>query len=76
MKAAEAPKMIFRQNSADHQFFRPARANFITHYGPVETYKPKNPSGWHYLLEKPSPENVFKSKFECMEPNLICTSNS
>ena len=37
-------------------FFRPMRANFVTIFGPIKTYKPKNPSGWHYLLEKPSPE--------------------
>ena len=49
-------KNDFRQNSADYQFFSPARANLISNLGLVKTCKPKNPSGWHYLLDEPSPE--------------------
>ena len=37
-------------------FFRRGRANFFRIFGRVKTYKPKNPSGWHYLLDEPSPE--------------------
>ena len=55
-RGCRSSKNDFRQNSADYQFFSPARPNLITILGPVKTYKPKNPSGWHYLLEKPSPE--------------------
>ena len=49
-------KNDFRQHSADHQFFRRRCANFVRIFGRVKTYKPKNPSGWHYLLDEPSPE--------------------
>ena len=56
MEASGAPKNDFHKNSADRQFFRPACANFVRIFGPDKTYKPKNPSGWHYLLEKSSPE--------------------
>ena len=31
-------------------------AIFIRIFIPVKTYKPKNPSGWHYLLDELSPE--------------------
>ena len=44
------------QPNSSNQFFRPERANFVTIFGSVKTYKPKNPSGWHYLLEKSSPK--------------------
>ena len=54
MEASGAPKNDFHKNSADHQFFRPACANFVRIFGPDKTYKPKNPSGWHYLLDEPS----------------------
>ena len=37
-------------------FFRRERANFVRIFTPVESYKPKNPSGWYYLLDEPSPE--------------------
>ena len=53
-RGCRSSKNDFRQNSADYQFFSPARANFISNLGPVKTYKPKNPSGWHYLLDEPS----------------------
>ena len=46
----------FRQHSADHQFFRRRCANFVRIFGRAKSYKPKNPSGWHYLLDEPSPE--------------------
>ena len=56
IEASGAPKNDFHKNSTDHQFFRLACANFVRIFGPDKTYKPKNPSGWHYLLEKSSPE--------------------
>ena len=56
IEASGGPKNDFHKNSADHQFFRPADANFVRIFGSDKTYKPKNPSGWHYLLDEPSPE--------------------
>ena len=49
-------KNDFCENSADHQFFWRGCANFISAFGRLNTYKSENPSGWHYLLDEPSPE--------------------
>ena len=52
------PKLQKRLPPKFHRLsiFSPAHANLIPNFSPDKTYKPKNPSGWHYLLEKPSPK--------------------
>ena len=49
-------KNDFRRKSADYHFFRLGCASFVRIFTPIKTYKPQNPSGWHYLLEELSPE--------------------
>ena len=55
-RGCRTSKNDFCENSADHQFFRRRCANFVPIFGRLKTYKPKNPSGWRYLLDEPSPE--------------------
>ena len=56
IEAAGASKMTSAKIRPIIIFFRRGRANFVRIFTPVKTYKPKNPSGWHYLLDEPSPE--------------------
>ena len=55
-RGCRTSKNDFCENSADHQFFWRRCANFVSVFGRLKTYKPENPSGWHYLLDEPSPE--------------------
>ena len=57
------------------KFCSARRANFVPIFTLIKSYKPENPSEWHYLLDEISPENGFKSKFERMDLNLISISN-
>ena len=56
IEAAGAPKMTSAKIRPIINFFRRGCAIFILIFGRAKTYKPKNPSGWHYLLDEPSPE--------------------
>ena len=56
VEAFGLPKMAFAKIRPIISFFRRECAIFIRIFIPVKTYKPKNPSGWHYLLDEPSPE--------------------
>ena len=56
VEAVGPPKMTSAKIRPIISFFRRGCAIFIRIFTPVKTYKPKNPSGWHYLLDEPSPE--------------------
>ena len=56
VEAAGASKMTSDKIRPIIIFFWRGRVNFVPIFAPVKTYKPKNPSGWHYLLDEPSPE--------------------